>query len=69
MTDNDAPRMWIEAHCGQCGNGYYVMEPGRTFFLCTEPTCHHTLDPRDLVDVDAWMIRDGLVFLQVLQVG
>lgn len=49
--------MWIEVHCGECG-GCYTAQPVNGW-VCKE--CGHVIVPSDLVDVDEWKIRDGVL--------
>ncbi|MFE7397988.1 hypothetical protein [Streptomyces sp. NPDC057557] len=51
--------MWIEVRCGECTGGRYESRNPLIGWTCD--TCGHVIVAADLVDVDEWMTRGGVL--------
>ncbi|MCX4808953.1 hypothetical protein OG594_46735 [Streptomyces sp. NBC_01214] len=55
--------MWIKPRCGECMIGNYSQLRPTALLACTNPACEHVIAPSDLVDVDEWKLRNGIVVI------
>lgn len=52
---------WIFPQCGRCDTGLFARRDVTILLYCTNPHCDHYVYPCELVDVDEWELRDGVL--------